>query len=79
MPNPEKDLSSVVGRRFARKVAAACRRHEKYVRQWRDAETMVGRLVRDGKTVYYVFSRGGRYREGNLPDLIEFLIRNKYV
>lgn len=42
------------------------------------AESMVGTLIRDGKTISYVMP-GGRYREGGRLDLIAFLIRNNYV
>lgn len=48
-------------------------------RQYDAAIQMIGELCRDGKTVYYVFPVGGRYREGTRADLVNFLIRNKYV
>lgn len=44
-----------------------------------EAETMLGNLIREGKTVYYVMPVGGKYREGSPPELIAFLIRNNYV
>jgi hypothetical protein len=43
------------------------------------AERMVGELVRGGKTVRYIWPEGGKYREGTLPKLVGFLIRNQYV
>jgi hypothetical protein len=43
------------------------------------AEAMLGQLVRDGKTVYYVSPVGGKYREGTRLDLIAFLVRNNYA
>jgi hypothetical protein len=43
------------------------------------AETMIGELCKEGKTVYYVWPQGGKYREGDRYDLIAFLIRNKYA
>jgi len=43
------------------------------------AEQMVGELMREGQTVYYIWPAGGKYREGSRTDLISFLIRNKYV
>ncbi len=43
------------------------------------AEEMLGQLIRDGKTVYYVWPNGGKYREGSRLDLIAFLVRNNYV
>lgn len=48
----------------------------KYDRQYAAAERMIGELV-SGKL--YVFPAGGKYREGSRAELIDFLIRNKYV
>jgi len=44
-----------------------------------EAEEMIGKLVRDGKEVLYVWPQGGKYREDNRLKLIAFLIRNKYA
>jgi hypothetical protein len=44
-----------------------------------EAEEMLGQLMRDGKIVYYVMPKGGKYREGSRLDLIAFLVRNNYV
>lgn len=43
------------------------------------AAEQIGELVRDGKTIHYVYPQGGRYREGRPGDLIQFLIRNNYA
>jgi len=43
------------------------------------AEEMLGQLMRDGKTVYYVSPVGGKYREGGRLELIAFLVRNNYA
>ncbi len=43
------------------------------------ADALIGELCRDGKTVYYVNTVSGKTREGSRFDLVEFLIRNKYV
>lgn len=43
------------------------------------AERMIGELCRNGATVYYVFPNGGKYREGGFIELVDYLIRNKYV
>lgn len=43
------------------------------------AEAMLGKLVRDGKVVFYVWPQGGKYREGSRLDLIAFLVRNNYA
>lgn len=48
-------------------------------RQERDAERMIGELCKEGKTVFYVYPVGGKYREGTRSELIDFLIRNRYV
>lgn len=47
-------------------------------RELRAAE-QIGELCRDGRTVYYVWPSGGKYREGNWIDLVAFLIRNNYA
>ena len=44
-----------------------------------EAEAMLGQLIRDGKTVYYVSPQGGKYREGSRLELVAFLVRNNYV
>lgn len=43
------------------------------------AEKMIGQLIRDGKTAYYIWPTSGKYKEGDKSDLINFLIRNNYV
>lgn len=48
-------------------------------KRWEAAEAMIGKLVRDGKEVLYVWPVGGRYREGLQGDLVNFLIRNNYA
>ena len=48
-------------------------------RQYDKAEIMVGEVCREGKTVYYIYPIGGRYREGPKHELVDFLIRNRYV
>ena len=45
-----------------------------------NAKHMVGELMREGRTVYYIWPVGGKYRESESSyELVEFLIRNKYV
>lgn len=55
------------------------RADDRYMAKMEKAETMVGELCRDGKTVYYIYPAGRRYREGERGELIDFLIRNRYV
>lgn len=43
------------------------------------AETMIGTLIREGKEVFYIMPVGGKYREGNRTDLVDFLVRNNYA
>lgn len=43
------------------------------------AEEMIGQLQREGKTVFYVWPQGGKYREGSRLELIAFLVRNNYA
>lgn len=43
------------------------------------AEAMIGQLVREDRTVHYVYPVGGRYREGSRMDMIDFLMRNHYA
>jgi hypothetical protein len=51
----------------------------RFERLFDKADAMIGELCRDGRTVFYVFPVGGKYREGDRAGLINFLIRNKYV
>jgi hypothetical protein len=44
-----------------------------------EAEEQIGELTRDGKTVFYVWPTGGKYREGSRVELVSYLIRNKYA
>jgi hypothetical protein len=48
-------------------------------RQMTAAEAMIGELCKEGKQVFYIYPVGGKYREGPRHELIDFLIRNKYV
>lgn len=49
------------------------------------AEALVGKLIRDGKEVYYINLRTrdgrltGKTLEGSRFDLVNYLIRNRYV
>jgi hypothetical protein len=43
------------------------------------AADMLGELCREGRTVYYAWPLGGKYREGLRHDLIAFLVRNGYA
>lgn len=63
-----------------RRMKAEDRYLAKFEKQEAAAEKMIGELVRNGETVYYVFPQGGKYRESvRYYDLVLFLIRNRYV
>jgi hypothetical protein len=53
--------------------------HDRLVAREEKADAMVGELVRDGRTVHYFYPAGGKYREGNRLDLVQFLVRNNYA
>lgn len=43
-------------------------------------EPLIGELERDGRTVYYITDCRGKIRESDsFYELVDFLIRNKYV
>lgn len=63
----------------ARRIRNEDRAWDRYCAKADKAESMIGELVRDGKTISYVFPAGGKYREGSKIDLTDFLIRNGYV
>lgn len=69
--------------KFARREKAEDRWFARMDIRWDDAETQIGEIVREGKTVYYIQPtdgvRNGRYREGDKCALIDFLIRNNYA
>jgi hypothetical protein len=43
------------------------------------ADGQIGALIRNGETVLYVWTTGGRYREGSRLELIDYLMRNNYA
>lgn len=43
------------------------------------AATMIGELCREGRTVFYVYPAGGKYREGSFGELIAHLIARRYA
>ncbi len=66
--------------REARRLKAEDKALGRIIRLEAKAEPMIGELCREGKTVWYVWPVGGTYRESaSRADLIDFLIRNKYV
>lgn len=65
--------------RHNRRMAAEDRYLTRLERHEAAAEAMIGELCREGRTVFYVWPQGGKYREGTQGDLIRFLIRNNYA
>lgn len=59
-----------------RRMAAESRYLERLERRQQAADRMVGELS-SGKC--YIWPVGGKYREGERQDLVEFLIRNRYA
>jgi len=65
--------------RFSRRCAAEDKAMIRRERLERRAEPMIGELCKAGARVYYIYPVGGKYREGTKIDLVDFLIRRKYV
>lgn len=76
--NIHQQLEGNQNRRMASQ-ARALKNWDELSKREDEAEQMLGQLQRDGKTVYYVWPAGGKYREGTRLDLIAFLVRNRYV
>lgn len=68
-------IESRANRRMTRDATLAAKMERREIA----AEQMIGELCREGKTVWYVWPQGGKYREGSRLDLIAFLIRNNYA
>lgn len=60
----------------SRRMAAQDRYLTNLAKREAAASRMIGELA-SGKC--YVWPVGGKYREGNWADLVDFLIRNKYA
>jgi len=61
-------------------------RHANQARAWeradrreRQAESLIGVLIRDGKVVLYINLRNGKTKEGSRFELIGYLVKNNYV
>jgi len=66
--------------RDRRRMKVEHRHLTKLEEQEKASEKMIGELTRNGRTVYYVYPVGGRYKESNsFFDLMFYLIRNKYI
>lgn len=76
--NIHPQLEGNQNRRMANQ-ARALRNWDELSEREDKAEEMLGQLQRDGKTVFYVWPQGGKYREGTRLELIAFLVRNNYA
>jgi len=73
--NIEQQLDGIQARRMASEDRFLARMEKRDAA----AEPQIGELMRNGKTVFYVYPVGGKYREGSHGDLTAFLIRNHYA
>jgi len=75
-----EQMERMLENRFSRRCLAEDRAMSRRERLEARAEKMIGELCRDGRTVYYVVQTNGKVREANWKsDLVDFLIRRKYV
>lgn len=70
------NIDQLIDARQSRRMAAQDRYLTRLEKREAAASKMIGELS-SGKC--YVWPQGGKYREGNRADLIDFLIRNKYA
>lgn len=71
----EEQLDRDVTRRNARDAD----RFDRWCLAAERAEPLIGELVRDGRSVFYTYPPGGKYREGSKAELIDWLVRYRYV
>jgi hypothetical protein len=72
----EKELDAREKRRFK----ADERAYEKMERQMENCEYLIGELCREGKTVFYINTKGGKIKEFvSRVEACDYLIRNGYV
>ncbi len=65
--------------RQTRRMKSESRFLDRMERREMAAEAMIGELCREGRTVFYVWPQGGKYREGSRGELVNFLTRNRYA
>ncbi|OCJ11481.1 hypothetical protein A6U87_27455 [Rhizobium sp. AC44/96] len=65
--------------RQTRRMKSERRFLERMERRELAAEAMIGELCREGRTVFYAWPQGGKYREGSRGELVSFLTRNRYA
>lgn len=76
MQTIDQMIDSRQNARFSREGRA----YDSYSRQSDKCDRLIGELVREGKTIYYVVTVRGQIKEDcRRMNLINFLIRNQYV
>ena len=74
-----KNTEALMEGRQLRRMKEADRFLARMEKRERAAEQMIGELVREGRTVFYTFPAGGKYREGTFGELIAHLIARRYA
>jgi hypothetical protein len=72
-------LDEQIDARLIRRFKSEDRFLRRIERRENQAEAMIGELCRSGRTVYYVYPAGGKYKEGSRQDLIAYLLRKGYA
>lgn len=79
MPRERLTEDERAERRLIRRLNDDAKRAELLFNRIEAAEAMISELRREGKTIFYLYPVGGKYREGSRQELIGFLLRNKYA
>ena len=79
------ELEALLDAKSNRRVAAEDRYMDRIEKKEAAAETLIGEINKNGKTVNYInqIARGGRFTgktiEGSKMELVRYCIRNNYV
>jgi hypothetical protein len=80
MEDDMQNIEAQLEARQSRRMASEDRFLAREDRRWSKAEPMIGELCKEGRTVYYVYPVGGKYKEAaTRSELVAYLIRNRYV
>lgn len=80
-----EDYDRFLDAKHRRRLASEARLETRLERREAEAATLIGELQRGPKTVYYINILGkngrptGRIKEGTYAELVNYLLRNKYV
>ena len=76
----KRSCEELMDGRQIRRMKAEDRFLDKMERQERAAESLIGELIREGKKIYYVnFGRKNYTENASYFDMVDFLVRNKYI